>query len=154
MDKIKTISILFLLFALDITSKIFIINKLPQNGVYLFPQIGFEFHKNYGIAFGIAFYNIFIIILSIIIIIFLIISIKKISRDKKYPLCFFIGLIIIGAISNLIDRILYGYVIDFFVIWIFPVFNLSDIYIVFGIIFSFFLLNKKSPTFKDGGINQ
>lgn len=153
MNKTKIIIILLLLFIIDIASKIFIINKLPENGIYLFPKIGLEFYKNYGIAFGINLYTIITIILSIAIIILLLVSLQKLLEQKKYLLCFFIGLIIIGAISNLVDRILYNYVIDFISIYFFPVFNISDIYITFGIIFSFILLNKKPRTQSTGQIN-
>lgn len=145
MKKIQIALILFLLFSIDIASKNFIINKLPEDGVYLFNKIGLEFHKNYGIAFGINIYNILTITLSSIIIILLLIAFQKSLKLKKYNLNFFIGLIIIGAISNLMDRILYGYVIDFITIYFLPVFNLSDLYIMTGIIFCFTFLNKKSP---------
>ncbi|MDD4290585.1 MAG: signal peptidase II [Patescibacteria group bacterium] len=143
MKKSQIILILFLLFILDIISKFFILNRLPPGGVYLFDGVGFELHKNYGMAFGISIYNILIIPISTIIIIFLLVALQEALRLKKYNLSFFIGLIVIGAISNLMNRIFYGYVIDFISIYFFPVFNFSDLYIVIGIIFCFLFLNKK-----------
>jgi signal peptidase II len=45
-------------------------------------------------------------------------------------------LIISGALGNAIDRLLYGHVIDFIAVtiitWEFPIFNLADIWIVWG----------------------
>lgn len=58
-------------------------------------------------------------------------------------------LIIAGAIGNLIDRVLLGYVVDFFHLYIgnvfdWPVFNVADISIVFGtILLAFNLLFSK-----------
>lgn len=48
----------------------------------------------------------------------------------------YIGLSIIasGAIGNLIDRIVRGYVVDFIDIHIIPVFNLADLFINIGIL--------------------
>jgi len=51
-------------------------------------------------------------------------------------------IVLSGAISNLIDRVVYGGVIDFIVIsygdWYFPVFNIADSCIVIGIMIIFF----------------
>ena len=47
------------------------------------------------------------------------------------------GFIMGGAIGNLVDRIFYGYVIDFFDFNLFgyqaPIFNVADIFIVVGV---------------------
>ena len=47
------------------------------------------------------------------------------------------GMIIGGAVGNLFDRLVHGYVIDFFDFYIFgydaPIFNIADIFIVVGI---------------------
>ena len=47
------------------------------------------------------------------------------------------GMVIGGALGNFIDRIIYGYVIDFIDInlfgWNYPVFNIADMMIVIGV---------------------
>lgn len=43
-----------------------------------------------------------------------------------------IGLIIGGAIGNVIDRIRLGYVVDFIQLWLWPIFNLADSAITIG----------------------
>ena len=151
MKLLKLLIILFILFLIDISSKYIALNKLYLGGVYLFNLLTFEFYKNPGIAFGISIFKYLIMPLSFIIIIIFIVSFQKYISTKKYILSFFIGLVIIGAISNLMDRIILGYVIDFISIWIFPVFNLADLYITSGIIGIIFLY-KKSPTKKMGEI--
>jgi signal peptidase II len=42
-------------------------------------------------------------------------------------------LLIIGALGNLLDRMIHGFVIDFISIGRFPVFNIADICITVGI---------------------
>lgn len=50
--------------------------------------------------------------------------------------------VVAGSLSNLIDRLMYGAVIDFishsYGDWHFPVFNLADVYIVCGIMMIFY----------------
>lgn len=94
--------------------------------------------KNTGAAFSIFRNNtLFLIILSIVIIglLFYYLS-KKIYLSKLENISY--GLILGGAIGNLFDRIIYGYVIDFIDIYIFkfdyPVFNIADMAIVIGVI--------------------
>ena len=47
------------------------------------------------------------------------------------------GMVIGGALGNFIDRIIYGYVIDYIDInlfgWNYPVFNIADMMIVIGV---------------------
>ncbi|QJC35554.1 signal peptidase II [Enterobacteriaceae endosymbiont of Donacia sparganii] len=65
-----------------------------------------------------------------LIIIFLI-------KDQYYQLSYYI--IISGVLGNLINRIQYGFVVDFIDVHIssyhFPIFNIADILICIGIIF-------------------
>jgi signal peptidase II len=62
---------------------------------------------------------------------------------KKHPtqklFCFAVTMIMGGAIGNVIDRLLHGYVVDFIQVhyggWYFPAFNLADSAITLGAIF-------------------
>lgn len=53
-------------------------------------------------------------------------------------------LILSGAASNMFDRIIHGYVIDFIDLKFWPVFNLADIYITMGVVLLFFGLIKNN----------
>lgn len=60
-----------------------------------------------------------------------------------FPVCPFI-LISSGAVGNIIDRILYGYVVDFIKISSFYVFNIADASITIGsILLAIMLLTEK-----------
>jgi signal peptidase II len=116
-----------------------IIVFLDQLTKFLTKEINFEifsFFKllyitNTGAAFGIfKNYSILIIFISIIVIGLLIYYINKIPKEDYIGY----GLIIGGALGNLIDRIFFGYVRDFISIWIWPIFNIADIAISIGII--------------------
>lgn len=99
--------------------------------------------KNTGAAFSIFSNNtILVIIISVVIIGFLLFYIYKNKGNNKLEnvsYAFILG----GAISNLIDRLVYGYVIDFLDFEILsynaPIFNLADTFIVIGVIL--FLIN-------------
>lgn len=56
------------------------------------------------------------------------------SLNWQQPLTAIVSALILGgAISNLVDRVFLGYVIDFIKIWLYPIFNLADIFISLGI---------------------
>jgi len=70
--------------------------------------------------------------LIIVIVFLLLIRLLQIYREKKTAEIFFLSLIIAGAISNLIDRLNGGEVIDYINLFFWPVFNLADAMIVIG----------------------
>ena len=78
----------------------------------------------------------FLIIVAIVALIFLV-SYQKIFQKNFRNIVAF-ALIYGGLLGNLVDRIVYGYVIDYikllFGIFSFPVFNLADMAIVSGFI--------------------
>lgn len=94
--------------------------------------------ENKGAAFSILSGNrLFLILISFLalnIIYFMFIYNKKLKNKD----CILYGLLIGGIIGNLVDRILYGYVIDYLDFNIFgynyPIFNLADILIVISVI--------------------
>lgn len=97
-----------------------------------------EYLENKGAAFGI-FQNrqeIFclITILALIGMTFLFVKMPDSSRYRPMNICYI--LFMAGALGNFIDRILLGYVIDFFYFkWInFPIFNVADIYVTTAVI--------------------
>ena len=102
--------------------------------------------QNFGVSFGLLSGVVphWILIVIGFLITLIIIYLMFVSKKKLEKVAYFI--IIIGAISNIIDRIINTYVVDFISIhyknYYWPAFNLADIYITIGIIMlimSFFI---------------
>lgn len=141
--------IAFIFLMLDVISKIIISNVLVlgetkeiiTNFFYL------TYTHNYGAAWSIFNgYTFLIIIVSVLIIIAILYYLKK---YKVNSMLLKIGYAILlgGSIGNLVDRIVHGYVIDFFDFYIlgydFPIFNIADTGIVVGIIIIMLYPTKK-----------
>ena len=130
-DIIVIICILIFI-CLDQVSKIYLAKDIMLiEGVIKFSDV-----RNTGGAFGIFNTSIITVILLNIIILSLMIRFILIKKDYMGKMVYY-GLIFIitGGISNLIDRIFRGYVVDFIdltQIINFPVFNLADIILVCG----------------------
>lgn len=97
----------------------------------------FTYVQNSGGAFGIlrGRTNLFIII-SIIVILFIIYFMLK-EEKKDYFIKTVFSFILGGAISNLIDRMRLGYVVDFIDFQVWPVFNIADSAISVGMVLLF-----------------
>ena len=134
-SRFKYLIVISILCFLDQYSKVYIslnINKLINKDLLIFT---IEYIRNYGAAFNIlSGSRLFLSLISIIstIILMYLIFIRKDNRINKYGLSF----IVAGSIGNGVDRIFYGYVIDFIKIKFvdFPVFNIADIAINIGIL--------------------
>jgi len=87
---------------------------------------------NYGAGFGIMQGKTSLLIWFSIIVIGIILFYYDKIQEKK-SLHIFSGLILGGTISNLIDRLLFGFVIDFLDFRIWPVFNIGDSCICIGV---------------------
>ena len=113
----------------------------PQFSYYLIePWLGWEFYQNPGIAFGISFpTKLLIIITPIILILFIFLFLN--SKEKINYFAIF-GLLTTGAISNFIDRVLFGVTIDYLRIYT-SLLNLADILIVISLIILIFNQLKK-----------
>ena len=86
--------------------------------------------KNTGIAFGLLEGNNSLWIAVTLVVIGIIAYYYKNEKEIRFGLM----LILSGAIGNLIDRILYGGVVDFIKLGFWPTFNLADAYNTIGVI--------------------
>lgn len=109
---------------------------------------------NFGAGFGIMQSQRWLLI-AITVVIIIALSYLYI-KEKNYAIRLSFLLIIFGALSNVIDRVLLGYVIDYlpFPFWpAFPTYNLGDSMICFGVIililYELFTMRKKHSESKD-----
>lgn len=88
---------------------------------------------NYGAAFGLLAHRTgFFVLVALAVVAVIIICLRHIPKEHKlmrYALALQLG----GALGNLVDRVRFGYVVDFFDFRVWPVFNVADIAIVAGI---------------------
>ncbi len=128
------------LAAVDQITKHIALTKLKPIGNTTFIKgfMDFTFVENRGAAFGILNGKIWLLlILAAIICAVIIYSMLKMPKTKEYRLLkAALTLILAGAVGNVIDRVIRGYVVDFFEFTFinFPVFNMADIYVVVGAI--------------------
>ena len=112
--------------------------------------------QNTGGAFGIFNTSVYTVILMNVILLgmiirFLILKKDYMSKSVYYSLLF----IVAGGVSNLIDRVFRGYVVDFidfcaFDFWTY-IFNIADSAVVVGCILAiiFLIFDKKAKTLMD-----
>ena len=100
--------------------------------------------ENRGAAFGILQNaNFFFLAVTLIMLAAIVGVLRKVPEEKRYTLftlCLF-GLMA-GAVGNLLDRMMNGYVVDFlyFSLINFPVFNVADICVVCSVILLIILM--------------
>lgn len=132
-----------LVFVLDITTKQLVVNYLVQgwgNAINIFPSFNLVYVKNTGAAFSFlseagGYQRWLFSFLALVISLFLANYMRQISK-YKYLENIAYACVIGGAIGNLFDRVVNGYVIDFLDIYIgnyhWPAFNVADIAISIG----------------------
>jgi signal peptidase II len=125
------------LIILDRFLKIFFLKTLSVDGSV------FALYINKNIAFSlpvpalVLYPMLFLVFLALVFVWY-----RDLVTEKKYIWPY--ALIIIGAASNIWDRLQYGGVVDYFNVPFFTVFNLSDVYIFLGV--CYFLLRQLKNT--------
>lgn len=133
-----------LIFALDQLTKIAVRRHLvPGESIPVWPGV---FHLTYvqnpGAAFGILKYQTgFFIGVTILVVVAILLYARRLGPNMGWvelALALELG----GALGNLLDRLRFGYVVDFFDFRIWPVFNVADMAIVSGVGLLFLMLLK------------
>ncbi|OIO07015.1 hypothetical protein COX68_03320 [Candidatus Falkowbacteria bacterium CG_4_10_14_0_2_um_filter_41_15] len=115
-----------------------ILKTVAVNGLWEMPinllgsWLRFDFVPNYYIAFSLPLGGrpLFVITGVIILVILFYIFYLFLAKKLRWEIFFSLTVLLFGAISNFIDRVRYGYVIDYLSGRYFTVFNLADVLIV------------------------
>src|SRR3989344_3779613 len=125
---LSTIILAFSLsFAGRFLAESFLTERVPLLGIF----VGLSPSENAGFAFGVTFSPLLQYILiggALVLVAFLAYR----SRQEKVSSIAF-GLIIGGALGNIVDRLDDGFVTDFFQVGSFPTFNVADSCITVGV---------------------
>ena len=130
-------------FVIDRVSKNEILSIFEENNlekIFVNPFLDLFLVFNTGISYGLlggesSFQKWLLIIVSVSIVAFFLLWMKdSTSRLVNISISFITG----GALGNILDRILYGGVIDFISLhaygYYWYIFNIADVFIVFGVI--------------------
>jgi signal peptidase II len=122
-------------FLVDQLTKLLIIHTMNlHDSISVIPGVFYiTYVKNYGAAFGILAHRTgLFVIITVSVVLLIIFFLRQLPKDQnllRIALVLQLG----GALGNLMDRLLYGFVIDFLDFRFWPVFNVADIAIVAGI---------------------
>ncbi len=147
----------FIFFFADRITKMLVVNNshlLPQTVIDKVFTITYV--KNPGVAFGWfpdwRLPPILMALTMIIIITYYSLKLPEEERLTRWALALLVG----GAIGNLYDRVMYGFVIDFFLFHFqsldLPVFNIADITIDIGVFILFVDIFFLSPDEEEEGL--
>jgi len=133
-------STLGLLLLVDRMTKYFVVSGWSWQSSW----VRIERFDNFGLVFSFPTSRFTASVLMIVALIIVAIWFGRALRHHA-PQTFSLGLIFVGALSNVYDRLTYGAVVDlfFFGRW-FPIFNLADVAIAIGAVGWIRLLTKRS----------
>ena len=142
-----TASIIGLFFILDQFLKWQSLHNWSETHL-LHKFLGWQPFLNSGVAFGLPLPNIFQIIFSMVIIViisYIFLNSTNLKTKNTFLTRYSLLLILIGAVSNLIDRLIYQNTVDYLLI-LTGIINIADIMIVVGFVL-FFYQNFKGGTY-------
>ncbi len=134
--------IAIVVIVLDQVSKLAAVKYLIRHPIELTSFLNLSLVFNQGAAFGLlsnasGWQNMLFVIIAIVVSLFIVTMVRRLGANDVQVL---VGLMLIlgGAVGNVIDRLRYGYVVDFIDVhydhWHWPAFNMADSAITMGAI--------------------
>lgn len=140
-SKLRWLWLSVLVIALDLGTKALATAMLTYaEPVAVMPMFNLTLLHNTGAAFSFlagadGWQRWFFVALAVVVSVVLVIWLKGLKREETWT-AIAIALILGGAIGNVYDRVVHGYVVDFLHVywqnWHFPAFNLADTAITIG----------------------
>jgi len=128
---------------LDQASKLWVVSNFSlYESISLLPSVNLTYVHNTGAAFSFlsaagGWQRWFFVAIALLATIALTVWLARLKKSERW-MAATLSLILGGAVGNLIDRIAYGYVIDFIDVyyesWHWPVFNIADSAISIGVV--------------------
>lgn len=123
--------------AVDQLSKWLVVDTLgPAATAHRFRLLGnaFAIHhvENTGVAFGFLQGQALLVTVLAILVVFFLVRMYRNARATSWTTAIACGLIVGGALGNLLDRVRLGYVVDFIEVSVWPKFNVADSAITIG----------------------
>ena len=121
-------------FIVDRLTKVAIQQNLPlgQHVSVVGDLLWFDHSQNTGIAFSLATsHSSIVFVFDVLAILFIVYLARRVPAGERW-MRLGLGLVLGGAIGNVVDRVLAGSVTDFIDFRVFPVFNVADSAITVG----------------------
>ncbi|MFQ6057262.1 MAG: signal peptidase II [Anaerolineae bacterium] len=148
-DRVLLAGIALSVFAADQVSKYLVLRYLKVgeswNPVPLLRGLFSVTHVvNSGAAFGLfPDQGTLFVVIAVVVVVAIVAYYRYLPTDR-WLVRASLGLQLGGALGNLLDRLHYGYVVDFIDFKVWPVFNLADSAIVIGVaVLAYYLLREK-----------
>jgi len=126
---------------LDQLTKSWVVSALEHGErVAVLPVFSWVRWHNEGAAFsmladGSGWQRWLFVALAVVFTAFIIVELRRLSPSDRYMGVVY-GLVLGGALGNMVDRLLQGYVVDFLLVhyqqWYFPAFNVADMALSIG----------------------
>lgn len=150
MEKLSKFIYMVVCFVFFLLTDLYLSNEIIRNianGFTLHNNVfGLNYVKNTGAAFSLLpNAREFLIIFSVVLITLFFVYVYKHLKSISLKTIFTISLLCAGIAGNLHERIVFGFVRDFFefTCFNFPVFNLSDVFINIGVVILIILILAK-----------